>query len=145
MILIEEILATVPHRYPLLLVDRLLEINDTFTSAKGLKNVSINEPFFQGHYPHHPIMPGVLIVEALAQTAAAVMLLNPVHKGKIPFMGAIDDVRFKRLVIPGDQLMLDVEILWVRNGIGKGKGVATVEGEVACSAEILFKLAVKDS
>ena len=145
LILIEEILATVPHRYPLLLVDRLLEINETFTQAKGLKNVSINEPFFQGHYPGKPIMPGVLIVEALAQTAAAVMLLNPVHKGKIPVMGALDDVRFKRLVVPGDQLIIDVEILWVRNGIGKGKGVATVDGEIACQAELLFKLSIKDS
>ncbi len=145
MILIEEILDTVPHRYPLLLVDRLLEINDTFTRAKGLKNVTINESFFQGHYPGKPIMPGVLIVEALAQTAAAVMLLNPVHRGKVPVMGALDDVRFKRLVIPGDQLIIDVEILWVRNGIGKGKGIASVDGEIACTAELLFKLSIKDS
>ncbi len=145
MILIEEILATVPHRYPLLLVDRLLEINDTFTRARGLKNVTINEAFFQGHYPGKPIMPGVLIVEALAQTAAAVMLLNPIHKGKVPVMGALDEVRFKRLVIPGDQLIIDVEVLWVRNGIGKGRGVASVEGEIACTAELIFKLSLKDS
>jgi 3-hydroxyacyl-[acyl-carrier-protein] dehydratase len=145
LILIEEILAAVPHRYPLLLVDRLLEINDTFTTAKGLKNVTINEEFFQGHYPGRPMMPGVLIVEALAQTAAAVMLLNPVNKGKMPVMGALDAVRFKRPVIPGDQLIIEVEILWVRNGIGKGKGIATVDGEVACHAELLFKLVPRDS
>jgi len=145
LILIEEILAAVPHRYPLLLVDRLLEINDTFTTAKGLKNVTINEEFFQGHYPGRPMMPGVLIVEALAQTAAAVMLLNPLNKGKMPVMGALDAVRFKRPVIPGDQLIIEVEILWVRNGIGKGKGIATVDGEVACHAELLFKLVPRDS
>jgi len=145
LVFVEEILNTVPHRYPLLLVDRLVEINETFTHGVGLKNVTINEQFFQGHYPGKPIMPGVLIVEALAQTAAAVMLLNPIHAGKVPVMGALDDVRFKRLVVPGDQMLLTVEILWVRNGIGKGTGIATVNGEVACTAELLFKLTIKDS
>lgn len=140
MVDIQKILEHLPHRYPMLLVDRLLEVNEDYTHGRGLKNVTINEAFFQGHYPGMPIMPGVLIVESLAQVAAAVMLMNPKYGNRIPIMGALDKVKFKRMVVPGDQLIIDSDILWVRGRIGKGTGVATVDGEVVASAELMFKL-----
>jgi beta-hydroxyacyl-ACP dehydratase FabZ len=141
---IEQILKTIPHRYPLLLVDRLLEVNEDFSHGIGLKNVTINEPFFQGHYPGMPIMPGVLIIESIAQAAAAVILLNPARAGLTPILAALDDVKFKRMVVPGDQLELEVDILWVRGFIGKGRGVARVGGEVAASADLSFKLSPRE-
>jgi 3-hydroxyacyl-[acyl-carrier-protein] dehydratase len=144
LLLIDQILATIPHRYPILLIDRLIEVNEDYTKGRGLKNVTINEPFFQGHYPGTPIMPGVLIVEAIAQTVASVMLLNPKHKGHLPILGALDDVKFKRMVIPGDQLIIDVDVLWVRGMIGKSRGVARVNDEIAVSAEMTFKLNLRD-
>ena len=140
MIPIEKILETIPHRYPILLVDRLLEVDEAFSRGKGLKNVTINEPFFQGHYPGRPIMPGVLIIEAIAQTAAAIMLMDPKNNGKLPLLGGLDKVKFKRMVVPGDQLILDIEILWTRSWVGKGCGVALVNGEQAASCELSFKL-----
>ncbi len=144
MIHIEKILEHLPHRYPILLVDRILDVNEDFTHGRGLKNVTINEPFFNGHYPGKPLMPGVLIVEAIAQVAAAIMLMNPKHYGLIPIMGALDNVKFKRMVIPGDQLIIDIDILWVRGSIGKGQGVAMVDGDLAVSAELMFKLGKRD-
>lgn len=144
MINIKQILKHLPHRYPILLVDRLLEVNEEKTRGIGLKNVTINEPFFEGHYPGMPLMPGVLIIEAIAQTAAAVMLLNPANKDKVPIMGSLNNVKFKRMVIPGDQLIMEVEILWVRNSIGKGRGTATVDGELVASADLMFKLAPRE-
>jgi 3-hydroxyacyl-[acyl-carrier-protein] dehydratase len=106
----------------------------------GLKNVSANEPFFQGHFPDYPVMPGVLIVEALAQTGAIAMLGKEENRGKIGFLAGIDKCRFKRQVMPGDQLRLEVEIVRVKGPIGKGKGIATVDGELACEAEITFAI-----
>jgi len=141
---IHEILDTLPHRYPMLLVDRILEVSEDQQQCRGLKNVSINEPFFQGHYPGRPIMPGVLIIETIAQVGAVIMLMNPKFKGMVPLIGALDDVKFKRVVEPGDQLIIDCEILWVRGSIGKMKGVASVEGEVAAQMEMMFKLSPKD-
>jgi len=141
---IEQILEHLPHRYPILLVDRLLEVESDYSRGKGIKNVTINEPFFQGHYPGKPIMPGVLIVESIAQCAAAIMLLDPKNKGLLPILGALDNVKFKRMVVPGDQLTLDIEILWMRGAIGKGRGVAHVSGEQAASAELTFKLIPKE-
>jgi len=105
-----------------------------------LKNVTMNEPFFQGHYPGNPIMPGVLIIESMAQVGAALMLIDPKMEGQIPVIGAIDDVKFKRPVIPGDQLIIDVEILWFRSSVGRIKAVATVDGDLAASMEMTFKL-----
>ena len=142
--MIDQILDNLPHRYPILMVDRLLEVNEDFTKGRGLKNVTINEPYFQGHYPGMPIMPGVMIVEAIAQTVAAVMLMNPKHRGHLPILGALDDVKFKRMVVPGDQLIIEIDILWVRGLIGKGRGVARVNDEVAVSAELTFKLNLRD-
>ncbi|MGN8646383.1 3-hydroxyacyl-ACP dehydratase FabZ [Gracilibacillus sp. HCP3S3_G5_1] len=133
---IEQIKETIPHRYPFLLVDVITEQDDTRIAGK--KNVTINEPFFQGHFPDYPVMPGVLIVEALAQVGAVAILSKEENKGKIGFLAGIDKCRFKRQVKPGDQLQLEVEIIRIKGPIGKGKAVATVDGELACEAEITF-------
>lgn len=145
MVRIEQILESLPHRYPMLLVDRILEISEDGMHGRGLKNVTMNEPFFQGHYPGMPIMPGVLIVESMAQVGAAILLMNPTLKGKVPLIGAIDNVKFKRMVQPGDQLILDLEILWLRGSIGRTKGTATVDGELAASMEMTFKLMPREA
>jgi 3-hydroxyacyl-[acyl-carrier-protein] dehydratase len=131
---IKEIIA---HRYPFLLVDRIIEIEDG-KRAVGLKNVSANEPFFNGHFPDYPVMPGVLIVEALAQVGAVAILRQEEHRGRLAFFAGIDNCRFKRQVKPGDQLRLEVEITRMRGSVGKGKAIATVDGEMACEAEIMF-------
>ncbi|WP_138419897.1 3-hydroxyacyl-ACP dehydratase FabZ [Aquibacillus sediminis] len=133
---IQQIKEIIPHRYPFLLVDEVTEIEEK--RIVGKKNVSINEPFFQGHFPDYPVMPGVLIVEALAQVGAVSILSKEENKGKIGFLAGIDSCRFKRQVTPGDQLKLEVEITRLKGPIGKGKAVATVDGEVACEAEIMF-------
>lgn len=130
----------IPHRYPFLLVDRIEEL-EPGKSASGFKNVSANEEFFQGHFPDYPVMPGVLIVEAIAQVGAVALLSLDEHEGKIAFFAGINNVRFKRQVKPGDTLKLDVELKQVRRGIGSGEGVATVDGEVACKGEFMFAIA----
>lgn len=134
-----EIQQILPHRYPFLLVDRILEMS-VGERAVGLKNVTMNEPFFQGHFPGNPIMPGVLMVEALAQVGAVAILSMPEYQGKLAVFTGIDNLRFKRQVVPGDQLRLEVEILTIRRNIGKGKAVATVDGEVAVKGEIMFAI-----
>jgi 3-hydroxyacyl-[acyl-carrier-protein] dehydratase len=136
---IQEILDNLPHRYPMLLVDRILEM-EPGKYAKGLKNVTINEAFFQGHYPGKPIMPGVLIIEAMAQAAAVMLIAAPEHQGRIPLIGAIDNVKFKRIVVPGDQLITVVEVEWMRGSIGRFKGTASVEGETVAQMQMTFKL-----
>ncbi len=136
---IHEILEYLPHRYPILLVDRVLEVvpGERITA---LKNVSINEPFFPGHYPHHPVMPGVLIVEAMAQTAAILSFKTlggkPDDKSVYYFVG-IDGARFKRPVSPGDQLIMEVSITANKRGIWKFSAQAKVDGQVACEAELM--------
>ena len=140
MIDIQELLQVLPHRYPILLVDRILEISEDNKKCKGLKNVSINEPFFQGHYPGIPIMPGVLIMESMAQVGAALLMTNPKLVGKIPLIGAIENAKFRQIVRPGDQLIHEVEILWVKGHVGKMKGFATVEGKVVAEMVMLFKM-----
>jgi beta-hydroxyacyl-ACP dehydratase FabZ len=142
---IQKLLEILPHRYPMLLVDRIIWVADDGRACKGLKNVTMNEPFFQGHYPGRPIMPGVLIIETMAQVGAAILLSLPEFSDSVPLIGAIDEVRFKRLVTPGDQLISECTIMWVRGRIGKMKGVATVDGEVAASMEMTFKLGKKDT
>ena len=136
---IHEILKQLPHRYPILLVDRVLEI-EKGKRIKALKNVSINEPHFLGHFPHRPVMPGVLMLEALAQAAALLSFdaqgVSPDNKTVYYFAG-IDSARFKRPVEPGDQLILDVELLRSKSGIFKFKGLASVNGEVAAEAELM--------
>ncbi len=136
---IEQILECLPHRYPMLLVDRIEEMR-LGNSCVALKNVTINEPFFQGHYPGRPIMPGVLILEAMAQAGAVILLSNPDYTGLIPVIGAIDDVKFRRPVVPGDQLRTLVELIWIRSRVGRIRCTATVEGELVAQMEMTFKL-----
>jgi beta-hydroxyacyl-ACP dehydratase FabZ len=137
---IERILSVLPHRYPFLLVDRILEI-DGAARIVGLKNVTINEPFFQGHFPGHPIMPGVLIVEAMAQVGGCLMLGTMERpETKVVYFMALDRVRFRRPVRPGDQLRLEVEVLQVRGPTCRMKGVATVDGKVAAEAEMMAQV-----
>ncbi|KMM36681.1 3-hydroxyacyl-ACP dehydratase FabZ [Guptibacillus hwajinpoensis] len=135
----QEIKSIIPHRYPFLLVDRILEVEEE-VRAVGIKNVTANEEFFNGHFPDYPVMPGVLIVEALAQVGAVAMLKKEENQGKLAFFTGIDKCRFKRQVKPGDQLRLEVEIIRIKGPIGKGKATATVDGEVAAEAEIMFAL-----
>lgn len=135
----KQIQEIIPHRFPFLLVDKITEV-EWGTRAVGLKNVTINEPFFQGHFPDYPVMPGVLIVEALAQVGAVAMLGTDEHKGKIAFFAGINKVRFKRQVKPGDTLKLEVEVGKVRRSIGMGTAVATVDGEVAAQGELMFAI-----
>jgi len=136
---IQQIKEILPHRYPFLLVDQVKEVEEG-KKVTAIKNVTANEPFFPGHFPDYPVMPGVLILEALAQTGAIAVLGIEENKGKIGFLAGVDKCRFKRQVKPGDQLELVVEIIRMKGPIGKGKGVATVNGEVACEAEITFAI-----
>ncbi|MCT1905517.1 3-hydroxyacyl-ACP dehydratase FabZ [Oceanobacillus sojae] len=136
---IQQIKEVLPHRYPFLLVDQVKDIEEG-KKVTAIKNVTANEPFFPGHFPDYPVMPGVLILEALAQTGAIAVLGMEQNKGKIGFLAGVDKCRFKRQVKPGDQLELTVEIIRMKGPIGKGKGIATVNGEVACEAEITFAI-----
>ncbi|XLG12141.1 beta-hydroxyacyl-[acyl carrier protein] dehydratase [Bacillus subtilis] len=135
----QQIKEIIPHRYPFLLVDRITEVEEG-KRAKGYKNVTANEEFFNGHFPQYPVMPGVLIVEALAQVGAVAMLIKEENRGRLAFFAGIDNCRFKKQVKPGDQLHLEVEIIRARGTIGRGKGVATVDGEVVCEVELTFAL-----
>lgn len=139
---VTQIKEIIPHRYPFLLIDKILEVEDG-VKAVGIKNVTANEEFFNGHFPDYPVMPGVLIVEALAQVGAVAMLKKEENRGRLAFFAGIDNCRFKKQVKPGDQLRLEVEIVRLRGPIGKGKAVATVDGEIACEAEITFALGEK--
>ena len=134
----------IPHRYPFLLVDRIIEL-EPGERAVGLKNVTANEPFFQGHFPEFPVMPGVLIVEAIAQVGAVAMMSQPELAGKLALFAGINNVRFKRQVTPGDVLRIEVSVGQVRRNIGTGTGVATVDGEVACKGEFMFALVPDES
>lgn len=134
MLNIEEIKAIIPHRYPFLLVDQVLEMEEG-KRAVGIKNVTANEPFFQGHFPEFAVMPGVLIVEALAQVGAISILAKEENKGKLAFFTGIDRCRFKKQVRPGDTLKLEVEIIRIKGPMGKGKAVATVDGELVCETD----------
>ncbi|MBO0424042.1 3-hydroxyacyl-[acyl-carrier-protein] dehydratase FabZ [Enterococcus plantarum] len=136
---IEEIKAIIPHRYPFLLLDTVEEIV-VGEKVIAKKNVTINEPFFQGHFPGEPVMPGVLILEALAQAGAVALLSMPDFKGKTAYFGGIDKAKFRQKVVPGDTLLLEVEIMKVKSIAGIGKGTATVNGKKVAEAELTFMI-----
>lgn len=135
---IEEILGLLPHRYPFLLVDRVLDY-DKGKFLRAVKNVSVNEPFFQGHFPGKPIFPGVLILEAMAQATGilAFKSVGDLQPGELYYFAAIDNARFKRPVQPGDQMIMEVEFIKERRGVARFRGVAKVDGEIACEAEMM--------
>ena len=133
---IEEIMKVLPHRYPFLLVDRILELEPT-KRVVGIKNVTINEPFFQGHFPGHPIMPGVLIIEAMAQVGGMLLLgAVPDPDTKVVYFMSLDNVKFRKPVKPGDQLRFELEMTQVRGMVCKMRGLAKVDGEVVAEADM---------
>lgn len=129
----------IPHRYPFLLVDRILELTPG-ERAVGIKNVSANEPFFQGHFPEFPVMPGVLIVEAMAQVGGVALMATGEYQDKLALFAGIDNVRFKRQVKPGDTLLMEIELSAFRRGVGTGAATATVDGQLACKGDLMFAL-----
>lgn len=135
----KEIMEVIPHRQPFLLIDTIEEL-ESGTRAVGKKCVSYNEPFFAGHFPGEPVMPGVLIIEALAQVGAVAILSQPENKGKTAYFAAINNAKFKVKVVPGDVLMLETEIVKVKGPIGIGNAKATVDGKVVASAELTFAI-----
>ncbi len=139
MLSVEEIQRILPHRYPFLLVDRILEM-EAGKRIVGIKNVTVNEPFFQGHFPEKPVMPGVLIIEAMAQVGAAGILSLPEYQGKIALFAGIDKARFRRQVVPGDQLRIEVRVTKLRGAVGKSEAKAFVGEELAAEAELMFAI-----
>lgn len=137
-----EIQKIIPHRYPFLLVDRIEEIIPG-EMAVGYKNVTANESFFQGHFPGEMIMPGVLMIEALAQVGAVAILILEANKGKLVYFGGINKARFKRKVIPGDCLRLEIQIIKQKGSFGLGKATATVNNQIAVEAELIFAIGNK--
>lgn len=137
---IQQIQQIIPHRYPFLLIDRILEVEDG-VRAVGIKNVTINEPFFSGHFPGYPVMPGVLIIEALAQVGAVAILKAEANRGKLALFAGLDQVRIRRQVVPGDTLLLEVQITRMKGTVGKGWAVAKVGDQIAVEGELMFALA----
>ncbi len=136
---IREIMSMLPHRYPMLLVDRVDSL-DPGKFIRGYKNLTINECFFEGHYPHMPIMPGVLIVESMAQVGALLVLTDPEYKGFVPIIASLEKVKFKKPVVPGDRLVTEAEPLWFRSNVGAIKTKGFVDDVLVAEAEISFKL-----
>lgn len=134
---IEEVMKILPHRYPMLLVDRIIE-SDFETKIVGIKNLTINELFFQGHFPGHPVMPGVLQLEAMAQVAGILLNRKMKHPGKIAYFLAIDNAKFRRIIQPGDQMRIEVEFSKLRLGMARVHGRVMVDGELACEADLMF-------
>lgn len=136
---VQDIKNILPHRYPFLMVDRIIELEKR-KHAVGIKNVSVNEYYFMGHYPQKPLMPGVLMIEAMAQVGGVMMLYDSDSENVVPYLAAVEKVRFRRTVVPGDQLIIETDIIKSKGGVGRVKGVCKVEGEIACEGEIVFVL-----
>jgi 3-hydroxyacyl-[acyl-carrier-protein] dehydratase len=136
---INEIKQLLPHRYPFLLVDRVLEMVPK-QRIIALKNVTVNEEFFNGHFPEKPVMPGVLIIESMAQTAGLLMLSETEHKGKIPYFTGINNAKFRKTIVPGDQIIIEVEVMRLKGNVGRVKAYAKVDGKIATEAELMFVL-----
>ena len=134
---INQIKTMLPHRYPFLLVDRVLELIPK-QRLVALKNVTMNENFFTGHFPERPVMPGVLIIESMAQAAGLVMLSEDEHKGKIPYFTGIDNARFRKTIVPGDQIIIEVDVIRLKGNVGRVKAVAKVDNQIATEAELMF-------
>ena len=137
---IEDIQKIIPHRSPFLLIDKITELDIEKGTATGYKAVTYNEPFFAGHFPQQPVMPGVLIIEALAQTGAVAVLSMEQYKGKIAFFAGIENANFRQKVVPGDLLRLEVEMTAIKRNIGKAKANAYVEDKLACQCELMFAI-----
>ena len=135
-----EIRRLIPHRYPFLLVDRIDEL-EPGVRAVGVKNVTQNEPFFQGHFPDYPVMPGVLVIEGMAQVGAVGVMAGGEHSEKLALFAGIDGVRFRKQVVPGDVLTMEVEIDRLKGRVGRGTGRASVGGERVCEAQLMFAFA----
>ena len=138
---VQELLRTLPHRYPFLMVDRVVSVNDEHCT--GVKSVTINEPYFQGHFPGHPVMPGVLQVEAMAQVGSILLLRTPGNAGKIGYFMSADAIKFRKPVVPGDTLFIEVNLISKRRGIAKAKGRCLVNGDVVSEAEMMFGIVDK--
>jgi len=135
----QQIMEILPHRHPFLMIDTIEEL-DPGVRAVGKKCVTFQEPCFAGHFPGNPVMPGVLIIEAMAQTGAVALLGEPQWKGKTAYFAGIEKARFKKMVRPGDILLIETKILWVKGPMGKGESVAYVDGEVAAKADLSFAI-----
>lgn len=141
---IQEICEVLPHRYPMLMVDRILEI--TSDSIVGIKNVTVNEPHFTGHFPGYPVMPGVLIIEAMAQVAGILVgWVAPHTRGKLMFLASVEEAKFRKPVIPGDQLRIEMKLSRLKTTVAKMQGIATVDGQVVAEASVMCKLTDKPS
>ena len=135
---IEELMKLLPHRYPFLMVDRILKLEGN--TIVGIKNVTMNEPYFLGHFPGHPIMPGVLQLEAIAQVAGILMLRQAENLGQLAYFMAAEEVKWRKPVVPGDVLVIEVELTKSRGKIGKAKGICKVDDEIVSEAEVTFML-----
>ena len=141
---IQEISAILPHRYPMLMVDRIVDVSEE--SVVGLKNVTVNEPHFAGHFPGYPVMPGVLIIEAMAQVAGILIgKLAPHTRGKLMFLASVEDAKFRKPVVPGDQLRIEMKKIRLKHTVAKLQGTATVDGQIVAEATLLCKLTDLDA
>lgn len=141
---INQIMDLIPHRYPFLFVDRITELEPGVRSV-GIKNVSAGEPYFSGHFPGKPVMPGVIMIESMAQVGACALLSLEKYQGAMAYLAGVDRIRFRRQVLPGDVLLISTELIKVKGGVGKARGKITCEGQIVCSGEFLFAISTGEA